>query len=172
MASTFKLYADKMGATDPTTYIGKDGDIFYDPDSGALKRSDGVTPGGISITSEGLTVQDDTLINEYYIYVGNPVNKLSSFQDYRQNNTGFTYDQEFTHLDQAFKFIMENPLDEAGYADYVAANRKASYVIALEENVTHTNDPATGHVGFHLWNVNSQVVLLNQNALNTTPATA
>jgi len=172
MATTFKLYADKMGATDPTTYIGRDGDIFYDPDSGALKRSDGVTPGGIPITSEGLTVQDDTLTSDYYIYVGNPANKLSSFQDYRRINTGFTYDQEFTHLDQAFKFIMENPLDEAGYADYIGANRKASYVIALEENATHTTNPVIGHYGFHLWNVNSQVVLLNQNALSTTPATA
>lgn len=172
MATTYKLYADKMGATDPTTYIGRNGDIFYNPVDGALKKSDGTTPGGVSITSEGLTVQDDTLTSDYYIYVGNPVNKLSSFQDYRQNNTGFTYDKEFAYLDQAIKFIMENPLDEVGYAEYVVANRKASYVIALEENVTHTTDPATGHYGFHLWNVNSQVVLLNQNALNPTPATA
>jgi hypothetical protein len=50
MPTTFKLYADKMGATDPATYIGRDGDLFYDPDSGALKRSDGTTPGGIAIT--------------------------------------------------------------------------------------------------------------------------
>lgn len=53
MATTFKLYADKMGATDPTTYIGRDGDIFYDPDNGSLKISDGVTPGGISIGGGG-----------------------------------------------------------------------------------------------------------------------
>jgi len=41
MASTFKLYADKIGATDPATYIGRDGDIFYDPDSGAWINIDG-----------------------------------------------------------------------------------------------------------------------------------
>ena len=49
--------------------------------------------------SAGLDVQDDTLTNEYYIYVGNPVNKLSAIQDYRQANTGLVYDQEFAYLD-------------------------------------------------------------------------
>jgi len=53
MATTFKLYADKMGATDPSTYIGREGDIFYDPDTGALKRSDGTTPGGVAIAGGG-----------------------------------------------------------------------------------------------------------------------
>lgn len=61
MGTTFKLYADKMGRTDPTTYIGREGDIFYNPEDGALKRSDGSTPGGIGITGgSGITelVQD------------------------------------------------------------------------------------------------------------------
>ena len=178
MPTTFKLYADKMGATDPATYIGRDGDIFYDPDTGSLKISDGTTPGGVSITSEaseGLTVQDDTLINEYYIYVGNPVNKLSAIQDYRGGvNTGLAYDQEFAYLDQAFKFIMENPLDEVGTIDpsYGNTQRKAVYVIALEESVTHIPNPTTDYDSFDLWNVNHQILLLNQNALNPTPATA
>lgn len=174
MATTYKLYADKMGATDPTTYIGRDGDIFYNPVDGALKKSDGTTPGGVSITSEGLTVQDDTLINEYYIYVGNPVNKLSAIQDYRQVNTGLAYDQEFAYLDQAFKFIMENPIDEVGTIDpgYANTQRKAVYVIALEESVTHIPNPTTNYDTFDLWNVNHQILLLNQNALNPTPAVA
>ncbi len=48
MASTFKLFADKMGGTSAAAYIGTPGEIFYDP-SGAtpLRISDGVTPGGI-----------------------------------------------------------------------------------------------------------------------------
>jgi len=53
MPTTFKLYADKMGATDPSSYIGRDGDIFYNPDTGSLRRSDGTTPGGIAITGGG-----------------------------------------------------------------------------------------------------------------------
>ena len=46
MASTFKLAVDKMGATDPYNYIGRKGDLFYDPEFGELRISDGDTPYG------------------------------------------------------------------------------------------------------------------------------
>ena len=84
------------------------------------------------------------------------------------------YDQEFAYLDQAFKFITENPIDKVGTIDpdYGNTQRKAVWVIALEESVTHEPDPTTDYDSFDLWNVNHQVLLLNQNALNPTPATA
>jgi len=48
MASTFKLFADKMGGTVASNFIGQKGEIFYDA-SGVtpVRLSDGVTPGGI-----------------------------------------------------------------------------------------------------------------------------
>jgi len=49
MASTFKIAADKMGATDPYSYIGRKGDIFYDPEFGELRISDGDTPYGLGL---------------------------------------------------------------------------------------------------------------------------
>ena len=49
MASTFKLAVDKMGATDPYNYIGRKGDVFYDPEFGELRISDGDTPYGLGL---------------------------------------------------------------------------------------------------------------------------
>ena len=47
--TTYKLFADRMGATTATTYIGRKGEIFYDIDGTTpIRLSDGVTPGGIS----------------------------------------------------------------------------------------------------------------------------
>jgi hypothetical protein len=46
----FKLFADKQGGRQTSTYIGRYGDIFYDPDIGSIKLSNGITPGGITIT--------------------------------------------------------------------------------------------------------------------------
>lgn len=46
MTSTFKLFADKMGGSPSSEYIGSKGDLFYDQDIGSLRVSDGVTPGG------------------------------------------------------------------------------------------------------------------------------
>lgn len=48
---TFKLFADKMGGNPAASYIGSSGELFYDPEIGALKISDGVTLGGIAITT-------------------------------------------------------------------------------------------------------------------------
>ena len=41
---------------DSTAYIGKDGDIWIDTESNLMKISDGVTPGGVVITTDGAGV--------------------------------------------------------------------------------------------------------------------
>lgn len=65
MATTFKIFADKMGGTTATAYIGTVGEIFYDIDgSTPLRLSDGVTPGGVPFgitnTSSAFTPQFKT----------------------------------------------------------------------------------------------------------------
>lgn len=37
-----------MGATDPTVFVGDEGEIFYDPSDGNIRYSNGVIPGGIN----------------------------------------------------------------------------------------------------------------------------
>ncbi len=53
---TFKLFVDKMGGTDVSSYIGSFGDIFYDPFVGDLKISNGVTQGGTPITGSNAAI--------------------------------------------------------------------------------------------------------------------
>lgn len=62
MPTTYKIFADKMGGTQVTDYIGTHGEIFWDPAAGQLKLSDGVTAGGsvISITGAALGVRQTT----------------------------------------------------------------------------------------------------------------
>lgn len=48
--STFKVFVDKMGGENPDTFIGQQGELFYDPTGSTLKISDGVTAGGVSIS--------------------------------------------------------------------------------------------------------------------------
>ena len=47
---TYSAFLHKMGGTAPNTYIGREGEIFWDPSTGALRLSDGTTPGGQAIT--------------------------------------------------------------------------------------------------------------------------
>jgi hypothetical protein len=69
MASTFKLFADKLGGRDATTYIGTAGEIFYDfTGATPLRISDGVTPGGIPF---GITNTSTTFSPQFKTVTGN-----------------------------------------------------------------------------------------------------
>ena len=48
--TTFRAYIEKLGATEAATFIGNEGDLFYDPNTASLRVSDGVTPGGVAVT--------------------------------------------------------------------------------------------------------------------------
>lgn len=42
----YRLYAEKLGSANPATFVGNKGELFYDPNVGDIRYSDGVTPGG------------------------------------------------------------------------------------------------------------------------------
>lgn len=50
MTATFKLFADKMGGSPSSEYIGSKGDLFYNQDTGDTRLSDGETAGGTQPT--------------------------------------------------------------------------------------------------------------------------
>lgn len=70
MSATFKLFADKMGGTNVSNYIGTAGDIFYNPLHGALCISDGVTVGGnpIHIHDGNVVYNNDIIPTDDNIY--------------------------------------------------------------------------------------------------------
>ena len=65
MATTFKLFSDKMGGRDATAYIGTPGEMFYDSTTGGLRVSDGTTVGGkpIELSTVSLTGNVDANVN-------------------------------------------------------------------------------------------------------------
>lgn len=54
--SIYRVFVEKLGGTGiTTTFIGNEGELFWDPTSTALKMSDGTTAGGVSITNSSST---------------------------------------------------------------------------------------------------------------------
>lgn len=63
--TTYRVVLDKLGGSDPSVFVGNEGELFYDPSSTGLKLSDGTTSGGVSISvssvSNGIsTITTDT----------------------------------------------------------------------------------------------------------------
>ena len=64
--TTYRIFVEKLGATDPDAFIGNEGEVFFDPSIPTLKLSDGSTPGGIGIgigtasVGTALTVSGDS----------------------------------------------------------------------------------------------------------------
>ena len=45
--TTYRVFVEKLGASNPEQFVGDRGDVFYDPEGRSLRLSDGITPGGI-----------------------------------------------------------------------------------------------------------------------------
>ena len=62
--STFRAFIQKLGNSDPSTFVGNEGDIFWDPNTGELRRSDGSTPGGVTLTGGGTALKPGDNVSE------------------------------------------------------------------------------------------------------------
>ena len=51
--TTYRLYAEKLGGTDPSQFVGNEGEVFLNPSVPTLKLSDGSTAGGVDIGGGG-----------------------------------------------------------------------------------------------------------------------
>jgi len=52
--TTYRAFAEKLGASDATQFVGDRGELFWDPENANLSMSDGETPGGIGIKTRNL----------------------------------------------------------------------------------------------------------------------
>lgn len=55
MVKLNRMFVEKLGGTDVTQYVGREGDMFFDPATGVLRVADGSTPGGIILGALGST---------------------------------------------------------------------------------------------------------------------
>ena len=53
---TYKVFVDKLGGTDVSSFIGSFGDLFYDPFDGTLRVSNGFSPGGAPVTGANASI--------------------------------------------------------------------------------------------------------------------
>lgn len=55
--ATYRAFPEKLGASDPTQFVGDKGELFWDPENEhGLTLSDGKTPGGIGIKAPSISL--------------------------------------------------------------------------------------------------------------------
>jgi hypothetical protein len=47
--TVYRVYLEKLGGASPSSFIGDEGELFFDPNVPILKKSDGTTPGGVIV---------------------------------------------------------------------------------------------------------------------------
>ena len=60
MAAVYRVYTEKLGGASAATFVGNQGELFWDPTSTTLKMSDGSTAGGVGIGGGGGGSYGDT----------------------------------------------------------------------------------------------------------------
>ena len=172
MATKIQIRRDTAAnwtTNDPVLSVGEQG---FETDSNKMKIGDGTSAwSALEYVAGGATsleVQAPASANEYYIYVGQSVNKLANIQDTRGNVTNLVYDQEFATLQEALDFVQSNTLKDVGYSVNRDTYMAAAWVIAIEDGVEISN----GGTYWSLAQINEQILLLNQFALDPAGGTA
>ena len=60
MAAVYRVFTEKLGGADAATFVGNQGELFWDPTTTTLKMSDGSTAGGVGIGGGGGGSYGDT----------------------------------------------------------------------------------------------------------------
>jgi hypothetical protein len=61
MSSVYRIFTEHLGAEKPSSFISKSGDIWFDPANNEIRFSDGITPGGKSISLGNNTLSTNSL---------------------------------------------------------------------------------------------------------------
>ena len=94
--TTRKITTKAVGQS-VSTYVGKDGELFYDTVTNSIKISDGSSPGGVNLSTGGITgvgtVGDVTVAGDYAVALGSysAVNTYSVNLGWSAGNTAAGY---------------------------------------------------------------------------------
>jgi hypothetical protein len=58
--TTYRVLLEKLGGSNPNTFIGDEGELFYNPSATTLKISNGSTPGGVAVAGGGTNYWNKT----------------------------------------------------------------------------------------------------------------
>lgn len=145
MASTFKLFVDKMGGTSVSNYVGTPGEVFYDPAVGTLKLSNGSTAGGVGITVESSSA-DYPQTNQYFVDAGRSDSYTPTgtiIKPFKTITAAYNAAVSSSHTDAnpAFIILLSNITESPTFT------QGGIFLTSISGSGTHTGNPTiTGNI--------------------------
>lgn len=99
---TYRPLLEKLGGVPATNYIGKRGELFYDPESTTLRIADGVTEGGQVVSGGGGSTGDITFSGIQIIgqaAVDFPLGGIQLIPQVEDVENGFYFERDGQYLD-------------------------------------------------------------------------
>lgn len=104
--TTYRVLVEKIGGSDPSQFVGNEGEVFYDPDavSPVLKLSDGSTPGGVSFGGGGaantgnITFSNERIIGDINDNFGYGVIQLTPSLDNPDSSQFFVTNGQYVNV--------------------------------------------------------------------------
>ena len=135
MASVYRAFPEKLGGQSATSFVGNQGDLFYDPTTATLRVSDGSTAGGVVVgprykgtasftnfTTSPEGTWTGTGITADYSAISSPTG-YGTFQ--------FTFTMDHDYGDTASYLLLAQAHHYAG--ESASSNRGAPYVVNMEK---------------------------------------
>lgn len=124
-----RFFVEKLGGTEPSEFIGNSGEVFYDPESGGFKKSDGSTPGGTVIGGGPAATGFITMNGASSTWTGTANYTVSFSQDGTDNLYDLTFPIPYASTNN---YIVQATWDGlnyiSGYAIDLGVNRYTTYV--------------------------------------------
>ena len=98
MTTTNLLFVDKLGGTDATQFIGRNNELFYDANTGFLRLSDGVTPGGTLLNMIGRQGYCGAFYDTTTQTNSQPINRVRFNQTYISDGVSMVDQTKITFL--------------------------------------------------------------------------
>lgn len=127
---TFRIFTDQMGGRSAAQYVGSPGELFYDPEVGALRVSDGSTAGGKPASLAEASTQIP-VTNQYFV-------DPARTDTYTATGTILTPFKTITAAQAA--------IEAAIIAGTITPSESSPVYIILTGNITEDITLSTGHV--------------------------
>ena len=137
--TTYRAFVEKLGASDPNKFVGKKGELFWDPSNlSGLTFSDGKTAGGSGLSTSNIQINTNKLIDQISTPPTQYVSRFVNVTDF-QNDYNYEYGSSVASGNEGYYYVIGGD-DNTVRASIIKYNATggADYSISIDYDEDYT----------------------------------